>query len=263
MSENGVYISEEEIDRQAEAELRDEARDLSSSLELAIQDLRVQAGRVEAGGNKLEKIRMDSASLRLKARTVSIPGLSATTHRLDEYLNGIQSFDEGNIDDLQAFSDRISALLEGETFNSENISDVVRALPHHSTFNVEDIEISVFEIILVVPQRVAGKVIARELEACGYRVSTVQDPLDAIALVLEAMPDVVMTVMVMPRMSGADMACALAAMPATKHIPLAIITSLEPDHPDIESLPSSIGIVRRGVGFGDDLVGFLERFNIV
>jgi CheY-like chemotaxis protein len=105
-------------------------------------------------------------------------------------------------------------------------------------------------------------VVGRELAACGYRVATVLNPIEALELILETKPDLVITAQVMPRMSGVDLACALAAMPATKAIPVALLTSLDPDHADLRALPMNVGLIRRGAHFGDDLADVLQRFNI-
>ena len=72
----------------------------------------------------------------------------------------------------------------------------------------------------------------------------------------------VITAQVMPRVTGVDLACALAAMPTTKDIPVALLTSLESNHPDLAALPVNVGLIRRGVSFGDDLAHVLERFKI-
>src|SRR3546814_20923481 len=109
------------------------------------------------------------------------------------------------------------------------------------------------DVTLVLPQRSAAKVVGRELAACGYRVSTVLNPIEALELILETKPDLVITTQVMPRMSGVDLTCALAAMPATKAIPVALLTSLDPDYADLRALPMSVGLFRRGTPFGDYL----------
>ena len=144
----------------------------------------------------------------------------------------------------------------------ESIAEVIRNLPHKSTFEVGDVTITDTEVTLVLPQRTAARVVERELNACGYRVSTVLDPIEAFQIVLETKPDLVITTAVMPRLSGIDFACALAAMPATRNIPVAVLTSLEPNHPDLKALPMNVGIIRRGPQFGTDLADTLQRFNI-
>ena len=78
----------------------------------------------------------------------------------------------------------------------------------------------------------------------------------------ETRPDLVITTMVMPRMSGVDLACCVAAIPATRTTPVALLTSLDRDHPDLAALPIGAGLIRRGPHFGNDLAVILERFDI-
>ncbi|WP_159104292.1 hypothetical protein [Sneathiella glossodoripedis] len=51
-------------------------------------------------------------------------------------------------------------------------------------------------------------------------------------------------------------------MPVTKNIPVAVLTSLEPEHPDLKPLPIAVGLIRRGDQFGSDLADTLQRFRI-
>ncbi|MCZ4282663.1 response regulator [Kiloniella laminariae] len=258
-NKSGSVISEEEADKLAESEMLDEARDVASNLELTLQQVRT--GHID-GKKAAEKLVQDSSNLRFKAKSVSIPGFAAITHRLDEYLGGVTELQPQHIKDLQTYSDRILALLDGEDLPQATIAEVVRSMPHKSTFNVEDIEITNTEVLLVIPQKTAGKVVARELEACGYRVTSLTDPLEAITMVLDTRPDLIITSMVMPRLGGADLACALKAMPSTRNTHVAVLTSLTPDHPDMQALPMNVGVIRRGNTFGDDLADVLHKFNI-
>ncbi|MFD2207444.1 response regulator [Kiloniella antarctica] len=252
-------ISEEEVDKIAEGEMLDEARDVASSLELTLQQVRT--GSLD-GKTAVDRLVQNSSNLRFKAKSVNIPGLAAITHRLDEYLGGLNDLEAQNITDLQTYSDRILALLDGEAMPAETIAEVVRSMPHKSTFNVEDIEITNTEVLLVIPQKTAGKVVARELEACGYRVTSLTEPLEAITMALETRPDLIITSMVMPRLGGADLACALKAMPSTRRIHVAVLTSLSSDDPAMLALPMNVGVIRRGKTFGDDLADVLQKFNI-
>ena len=104
----------------------------------------------------------------------------------------------------------------------------------------------------------------REVEAVAGKGpgESFADTIEALELILETKPDLVITAQVMPRMSGVDLACALAAMPATRGIPVALLTSLDPDHPDLRALPMNVGLIRRGKQFGDDLADVLQRFHI-
>ncbi|NIA71921.1 response regulator [Pelagibius litoralis] len=254
-----ALISEEEVDSQIESEALDEARDLVSNLELRVQQ--VKNGVLDPK-EAAKTLAIDSTNLRMKARAVNLTGFGPLTHSLDEYLSEIESVEERHISDLFAFADRINSLLDGETVDAEAISAVLRELPQQSAFNVEDVVITDKSVTVIIPQRTAAKVVGRELAACGYRVSSVTNPIEALELILETKPDLVITSQVMPRLSGVDLACALSAMPATRTIPIALLTSLDPDHPDLKALPMNVGLIRRGAQFGDDLADVLQRFNI-
>ncbi|OUR76212.1 hypothetical protein A9Q83_15520 [Alphaproteobacteria bacterium 46_93_T64] len=252
-------LTEAELEAQYEGEALDEARDVVASLELRMQQIR---GGTLSPEDAAMQLAQDASNLRIKAKAVNLPGLTPLSHRLDEYLAQATQITTQNLKDLQLFSDRISSILDGEVIPEENIAEVIRSLPHKSTFDVADVTITDTEVTLVLPQRTAARVVERELAACGYRVSTVLDPIEAFQIVLETKPDLVITTAVMPRLSGIDFACALAAMPATKQIPVAVLTSLEPNHPDLKALPMNVGIIRRGPQFGSDLADTLQRFNI-
>ncbi len=252
-------LSEAELEEQYEMEALDEARDVVSSLEVRMQQIRGGTLEPEAAATLLAQ---DASNLRLKAKAVNLPGLTPLSHRLDEYLANATKITVDNLDDLQRFSDKISAVLDGDAIPAEEIATVIRALPHKSTFEVSEISVTDTEVTLILPQKTAARVVERELAACGYRVSTVLDPIEAFEIVLETKPDLIITTAVMPRLSGIDLACALSAMPSTKGIPVAVLTSLEPNHPDLKALPMNVGIIRRGDNFGNDLADTLQRFSI-
>lgn len=251
--------SEAEVDKQAEAELRDEARDVLASLDLRLQQVRT--GNLDAG-RAAQLLLHNAADLRIKARGVNLAALGPLTHRLEDYLISLERLEPHHINDLQTFADRIAAVLDGETVEIEAVASVVRDLPPKPTFDLAEVTVSKVEVMLVMPQRSAARVVEREFAACGYRVSTVLDPIQALELIVETRPDLVVTAMVLPRLSGVDLACALAAMPATHDIPVALLTSLEPGHADLAHLPMATGLIRRGPQFGDDLARVLERFEI-
>ena len=259
MATTSGLLSEEEVDSQIESEVLDEARDLVGNIELRVQEVKSGSLNPKEAAKILAQ---ESANLRMKARAVNLTGFGPLTHRLDEYLSEIKSVEQEHTDDLIAFADRISAVLEGEKVDTEQVAKVLRELPQQNTFNVEDVTVMDKDVTLVLPQRSAAKIVGRELAACGYRISNVLNPIEALELILETRPDLVITAQVMPRMSGVDLACALAAMPATRRIPVALLTSLNPDHPDLAALPMNVGLIRRGAQFGDDLADVLQRFHI-
>ncbi|MGF1611850.1 MAG: PleD family two-component system response regulator [Kiloniellales bacterium] len=252
-------LSEEEIDSQAEREVVEDTRDIIAGFDLTLQQVRGGGDAAAA----LAKLRQDAFSLRTKVQTVSINGLAPLIQRLDEYVENTPELNQAAVADVQTYIDRIAALLDGEeVVKVGEVARVVREMPHQPVFNVSDVKVTEVEAMVVMPQRSAARAVQRELAACGYRTSVVTNPLEALGLIIETQPDFVISAMIMPRISGADLCCALAAMPATKHIPVAVLTSLELDHPDLAQLPMNVGRIRRGPQFGDDLADVLQRFKI-
>src|SRR3546814_15427042 len=77
----------------------------------------------------------------MKARAVNLVGFGPLTHRLDEYLSGMNTVDAQHADDLVAFADRISALLDGEKVALDDVATVLRQLPQQNSFNVADVTV--------------------------------------------------------------------------------------------------------------------------
>lgn len=252
-------LSEAEIERLATLEATDETRDVISEMELCLQQVR--SGNLDRRQAALKALQ-NASNLRLKTRAANIPGLHPLTHRMEDYLVGIERLDDGNVDDLQRFIDRIAAVIEGEHVPADDVAIVVRSLPAKKAFDVNEVTITEIEMTLVMPQRSAARVVERELANCGYRVSTVLDAFEALELIVDTRPDLVITAMVMPRLTGVDLACALRAMPSTHNIAVAVLTSLDPHHADLAALPMNVGLIRRGPQFGDDLAMVLQRFGI-
>ncbi len=60
---------------------------------------------------------------------------------------------------------------------------------------------------------------------CGYRVHTAADGAQALAIAESILPDIVITDVVMPRMTGTELARALRAGERTAHVPILMISA--------------------------------------
>lgn len=254
-----TILSEAELEKLYEDEALDEARDVVAGLELRLQQ--VLSGDISKEEVK-KVLTQDASSLSLKVKAVNLTGLSAICRRLEDYLWHMDSIEKKNIVDLQHFSDRITRVLDGSEEAISDVSKEIRTLPHHTTFEVDEVTVTPKEVTVVLPQKVAARVVERELTECGYRVSTVLDSLEAFEIILDTKPDLVITSAVLPRLSGVDLLCALKAMPTTRDVSVALLTSLPLNHPDLRALPMNVGIIRRGDNFGSDLAEVLQRFDI-
>jgi CheY-like chemotaxis protein len=69
------------------------------------------------------------------------------------------------------------------------------------------------------------RVTQRLLERNGMRVLTAKDGMDAVSLLQENMPDIILLDIEMPRMDGYEVAAHVRNDPRLKHIPIVMITS--------------------------------------
>jgi CheY-like chemotaxis protein len=64
------------------------------------------------------------------------------------------------------------------------------------------------------------------LSRAGYLVSTACDGEEALQVAKDQLPDIILLDMMLPKISGPDVLKALKANPATKNIPVVVLTSL-------------------------------------
>ncbi len=260
MNRSGDSI--EQMDRQIEAEFLDEVRDILAGIDVLIGNLR---SRVVPVGEALARIRRDMLNVEIRGSTLDQPLVTIVAHRLSEYLADLKEVDAGQLDDVQTFVDQIRQALEGKVDSSTTGSaKVVRALPARrvAEFNPADVKVTDVEVMLVVPDKAMSRIVERELAACGYRVSNVHSPFQALEMAVRTRPDMVIVSGVLGDLSGVDIACALSSMPTTRNLPVAILTSYSWGHPSLQDLPSRVPVIRKGPNFGDDLAEALSRLHI-
>ncbi|MGO9268674.1 MAG: response regulator [Terriglobia bacterium] len=66
----------------------------------------------------------------------------------------------------------------------------------------------------------------RALSKAGFEVSTAADGEEALQVVNDKLPDIILLDMMLPKISGPDVLRALKANPATMNIPVIVLTSL-------------------------------------
>jgi HPt (histidine-containing phosphotransfer) domain-containing protein len=246
------------LEEHIQQEFVEEARDVLNELDVTVGNVRSHAVTSEAA---LGQIRRHCHNLLAGARAVSLPAVETVVHRLEDYVTDLKDLPAGQLDDVQAFLDKLRAALEGEVAVGE-LSQVVRQLPARKTFDIGDIELLDIEVMLINPQRTAARFVERELQACGYRVVNARSSFEAIALAVRGQPDLIISSAVLDELTGVDLACAFSSMPKTEQIPFALLTSFGWGHPSLERLPSRVAILRVGTHFGDDLAEALSRFKI-
>jgi CheY-like chemotaxis protein len=254
------HSSVAEISEQLRTEFIDEAVESIQALEMTLDNGKHnRVPHVEV----VNAFRRTALSLRGQAANFGCRSLAAVAHRLDEYLAGAPIVLPPRAwDDLLLFTDVMQKLVRDDG-STGDISALVRRLPPKLGFNLGDIEVRNVEVILVMPHGAQTHYVERELQQCGYRVSIVPDTIMAFSMVIQTKPDLVVISAVMPELDGLDLAIALAAMPSTRNIPIAIITSLDPADDRLQLLPKRIPVVHKGASFGDDLFSALDNLFLI
>jgi CheY-like chemotaxis protein len=213
----------------------------SRTMETALHDARRVAVNMTGGANGFE-----------------LPLIGVTAQRFDDYVTSLSDQETLGLGNMIIFAETLLDLLDAPDENEESASQLLRRLPAKGTFNPSDVDVREIEVLLVMSPGVATRVIERELMECGYRVTTVGNSFKALEFATRALPDLLIVSAVMPDLEGIDLMLALKAMPATRNIGAALITSLDPEHPSLQHLPPTVPIIKKSASFGDDLTNALQ-----
>lgn len=258
---SGVYASGvETVANELRQEFVDEARERVGVLYVALDDGRF--GRKEPD-ELLAAFRKAALWLRSQAGNVGLRLVGTLAYRLEDYLSNAKELPPRAFEDLQVFIDLLDDVLEGRLPSDADASQVVRRLPSKVGFSADEIEVRNIEVMLVMLHGTATHFVERELQQCGYRVNTVTTVFEAFPLIIRTKPDLVIISAIMPELDGIDLAIGLAAMPATRNIPLALITSLDPTDDHLAMLPKRIPVIHKGASFGDDLFKALDSLFLI
>lgn len=242
-------------------EFVDEIVETLQSLDVDLDALRHGRGdedQLVAGLRRL------AVQARGQAANYGMRALAMVANRLHDYLADAPSpLPPRAGDDLQAFVDMMIMHAEGHAPEDCDLSGMVRTLPPKLGFNVGEIEVRNIEVMLVMPPGIQTRYVERELQQCGYRVSMVPDTIDAFAHVIQAKPDMIIVSAIMPHLDGIDLAIGLVSMPATRNIPIAVITALDDDDERLQLLPRKVPVLHKGPSFGDDLFKALDNLFLI
>ncbi|UUX50333.1 response regulator [Nisaea acidiphila] len=202
-------------------------------------------------------------SLKGSGTTYGYPNLTIIAHRLEDYLAASDGSESLSLKDIRIFVDRIGDVIDGRISQDGPIDTIVRSLPMRSRFDVSDVTITEIEVDLIMEPGAQARLVTKELEACGYRVTHVQSSIQAIGYVYQTRPDCVFVSANMPGLDGVDFVRALKAMRATEEIPCALLTAFSRDNQLLQGLPESVPVIRKGKYFGDDLADALQKLGLL
>ena len=87
-------------------------------------------------------------------------------------------------------------------------------------------DVSKAKVLLVEDSKFLRIATERALSRAGFGVSTAADGEEAFRLASDRLPDIILLDMLLPKISGPDVLKALKGNPATKDIPVVVLTSL-------------------------------------
>ena len=223
-----------------------------------VDGARTIADGLEIDGT-LDPIRRYAFALKGQAHNFGLTLLELVAARLEDYLSAIDGIDAKTLADLRVYLDTISDIGEGAISGDSSPAEIVRTLPPRPrAADLDDIEIRSVEVMLVMLHGAQTRFVARELQACGYRVGLCTSTVSALEHAVHTKPDMMIVSAVMPGLSGLDLAMALTHMPETRNIPVAVITSLAKGSETLKTLPQHIPVIRKNERFGDDLAAALS-----
>ena len=83
-----------------------------------------------------------------------------------------------------------------------------------------------FKVLLVEDSKFLRMANEHALSRAGYLVSTAADGEEALRIAKDRLPDIILLDMILPKISGPEVLKALKANPATRNIPVIVLTSL-------------------------------------
>ncbi len=254
--------SYDSIFQQLRADFLDEAEDNLNDIQIQLEVLRAPDGNKEEA---LRSIQRAAHSVKGGAGVADFPLVGMIMHRLEDYLSELDEVQVAHVDAIEVF------LREAGQYASPDVdqhairsSELVRRLPSHTQARVEaegDVK-PTMEVMLVIRDRISGRLFQRELNGLGLRTHCVRRSFEALEVAVRTHPDIIMLSGVMDVLSGVDMARALQSMKATEAIPLCMLTSFERDHHELEGLPESVRLIRKN-HFKEDLHDALASLNMV
>jgi CheY-like chemotaxis protein len=261
MTTTEILPNAEDIEREIESEFREDIRQTIDTVEVISNNVRSGATDPDAA---VVGLRTAIRTLNAQAPAGVLDNARLVLRRMDEYVGPLTTLTPEILSDIEAFADRLEDAIEDRLKGPDAAARMVRELPIKRTFDL-DFEVVIprpIEVLLVVRDRAGAHLVERELAACGLRSTCVRIPFDAFEQVFRTRPDLIIAGQEIGEMTGVDLACAFSAMPRTRDIPFALLTSYEWGHAALRDLPPRAALLKKGPRFGDDLAQALSRFGI-
>jgi len=255
-----------------------------AELEMILADMRQEF--IESCEDRLDEVedalmrgisgkgRIADSILDVKRNVHSVKGLGSSfgfnsvsllAHSTEDYIETCEEIEVDNLKDIQFFIDRIRSILEaGEDPSEDATAEIIHNLPligrkiHSPKLKDQDIR-----LLFLMPKGIQRKIIGRELATFGFNVITAESSVSAIDLAMTHKPDIIISSMVVGRLTGIELARIFSVIEATYHSRFLLVTASDLSADKLETLPKNTTILRKGMNFSKDLYQFLRDSNLL
>lgn len=251
--------------QEALAQLRQEFVDSSAERLDQIDVLIDRMYRQEGDRNAdFVEFQRDIHSMKGSAGTYGFDSVTLIAHKLEDFIEAAPDLSNGQLLDVQSYVDRIREILEsGENVPQERLNAILSTLPTIGTASAIAQERRTVSVFLVMPKGVQRKLITQELISCGFELAFANRPLEAFSLAVSLKPDLIVSSLEFPELSGLELAWSLRAVKATREIPIVLLTSHETEKLACENVPAETQVVHKGPQFASDLASILMQRGMI
>lgn len=258
MSEAKFAALMERLSQEFRESCRDKLEAATRVLERAHDGTAVEADTLE--------FRRDIHTIKGQGGTFGFAAISLIAHKLEDYLESSDNIHPGDVPNVQRYLDVMGSIVDaGENPSPEATEKILRALPAHAprpgTAAISKQATRRINVLLVMPRGLWRRLVSHELASCGFNLSYAETGLDAIRIALAMPPDIIVSTMELPDLTGVDLAKVVRALPTTARARFAILTSH--DETDVRAkAPKETAIIGKNRNFTDQLVAALTAWKI-
>lgn len=243
-------------------EFMGEAEDNLNEIDILLGNL---SSGVENPKEAMLKIKRPAHSLKGSSSVAEFPLVTVVMHRLEDYIGPLKEVTPKHIEDIRFYVEKAREYSDVQ-FDQKSISaaELARLLPkrpEEGAAAATQAPAKKIEALMVIKEKTAGMIFEREFNKFGMHVTTVRTSFEALEMIVRTQPDIVLLSGVVDVLSGVDIACALKAMPATKNIPVCLLTSFEKGHNELEGLPDDVPLISKN-RLKDDLASALKQYKL-
>jgi len=236
-----ITLSEPPIDYASVfAELRDDFLDAARE---QLDELAAMHGAGREGNTDpapvFEAFLRSVHNLKGQGSSFGFPSISMIAHMLESRLASSTPEVFGESGEVLPFIDRMAAIVEARIEPDEKELQTILASLESGPASERETLAAAPRVVIIAGSNTVGEMVRFGLEEEGFNVTAIPDPFEALSYIVRSMPKAVVCTAEIPGLSGLDLVHALTAMPVTRQVRTALITSRGPEDLRVKSLPAT------------------------